>query len=259
MHSQQGWITQLSLLVFHPPSTIKQMSSIPAPACRRLKLVNNFHELVSTPFQNGINALCWERTLEGDFGEILLHARSGGEIMTLDESWLRSLPLSPAGRAAVNVMLQDQHLLREHGLSPILDCINGYPMEQEPGAVRTDVYSFHVDSAPEEADTWLCTYYGPTSEGLNNEEAVRHVDIPGTRAKLLEEFGGGDTGEFLDYLSENCYDLHYAPLPHARLFPFGLGNLWRIAVDYPGSPVPPCIHRAPAKVPGAPPRLLLIS
>ncbi len=40
---------------------------------------------------------------------------------------------------------------------------------------------------------------------------------------------------------------------------FGLGNLWRIAVDYPGSPVPPCIHRAPITRPGRPPRLLLIS
>ena len=36
-------------------------------------------------------------------------------------------------------------------------------------------------------------------------------------------------------------------------------HLWRIAVDYPGSPVPPCVHRAPETRPGRPPRLLLIS
>ena len=36
-------------------------------------------------------------------------------------------------------------------------------------------------------------------------------------------------------------------------------NLWRIATDHPGCPVPPCIHRAPATLPGASPRLLLIS
>ena len=45
----------------------------------------------------------------------------------------------------------------------------------------------------------------------------------------------------------------------AEPFSFGLGNLWRIAVEYPDSPVPPCVHRAPATIPGRPPRLLLIS
>jgi hypothetical protein len=30
-------------------------------------------------------------------------------------------------------------------------------------------------------------------------------------------------------------------------------------VEYDGSPVPPCIHRAPDTRPGDPPRLLLIS
>ena len=61
------------------------------------------------------------------------------------------------------------------------------------------------------------------------------------------------------YLNENFFDLHYAPLPQARPFSFGLGHLWRIATEHPGSPVPPCIHRAPATLPGQPPRLLLIS
>ncbi|HUR46218.1 MAG TPA: hypothetical protein VMZ27_10115, partial [Candidatus Saccharimonadales bacterium] len=65
--------------------------------------------------------------------------------------------------------------------------------------------------------------------------------------------------DFREYLKENCYDLHYAPIPTARPFSFGLGNLWRIAVDYPCSPVPPCLHRAPETLPGQPPRLLLIS
>ena len=127
------------------------------------------------------------------------------------------------------------------------------------GPVATDVFSFHADSAPVEADTWLCTYHGLPSEGLRNDEAHRRVDIPATRAELLKLFGGDDDADFRAYLKENCYDLHYAAVPEARPFSFGLGNLWRIAVDYPGSPVPPCIHRAPATLPGQPPRLLLIS
>jgi hypothetical protein len=39
----------------------------------------------------------------------------------------------------------------------------------------------------------------------------------------------------------------------------GIGHLWRIAVQHPGSPVPACIHRAPPPRPGDARRLLLIS
>ncbi|MEI9866446.1 MAG: hypothetical protein WDN00_18200 [Limisphaerales bacterium] len=84
------------------------------------------------------------------------------------------------------------------------------------------------------------------------------MDLPAIRTELLRQFGGEDNNEFRDYLKENCYDLHYTPIALSRPFTFGLGNLWRIATDYPGSPVPPCIHRAPATLPGQP-RLLLIS
>src|SRR6185295_19345262 len=104
----------------------------------------------------------------------------------------------------------DQRLLRDHGLSPILDCIHGYPRDEDPGAVRTDVYSFHVDSATTDTDTYLCTYHGPASEGLRNDEAQRRVDIPETRAALLKLFGGEDNDDFREFLNENCYDLHYA-------------------------------------------------
>src|SRR6185369_11174726 len=150
-------------------------------------------------------------------------------------------------------------LLREHNLDPVLNCIHGYPHDENPGPVSTDVFSFHADSATVETDTYLCTYHGPASEGLRNDEAQRRVDVPATRAELLKLFGGDDNDAFREYLNEHCYDLHYAPVASAQPFSFGLGNLWRIAVDYPGSPVPPCIHRAPATFPGQPPRLLLIS
>jgi hypothetical protein len=155
-------------------------------------------------------------------------------------------------------MLEDQRLLRERDLDPVLNCIHGYPRDEDAGPVPTDVFSFHVDSAPVEADTWLCTYYGPASDGLLNEEALRRVDHPPTRAELLKLFGGEDNDDFKEFLHDHCYDLHYAPLPGAKPYSFGLGNLWRIAAEYPGSPVPPCIHRAPATLPGQA-RLLLIS
>jgi hypothetical protein len=67
-----------------------------------------------------------------------------------------------------------------------------------------------------------------------------------------------DDGEFREALREHCFDLHYAPLPHARPYSFGVANLWRIAVDWPGSSVPACIHRAPEPGKGDSRRLLLI-
>ena len=226
---------------------------------RRIKVVGSFNELVTTVFADGVNALCWPRSLPGDFAEVVARLGVGEGIVTLDDTRLASLPVSAAGRAAIDVLLEDQRRLREHARDPVLNCIHGYPRDEEPGPVRTDVFSFHADSAPVEADTWLCTYHGAASEGLRHEEARRRVDIPETRAELLRLFGGEDDDDFREFLREHCYDLHYAPIPEARPFSFGVGNLWRIAVDWPGSPVPPCIHRAPETLPGESPRLLLIS
>ena len=225
----------------------------------RIKVVESFEELLATTFGDGINALCWQRELAGDFGEVLGHLTIEEGIATLDEASLPLLSLSGSGKVAVAAMLKDLWLLRNAGLDPVLDCVNGYLRDDCDGPVPTDVYSFHADSSPIETDTYLCTYHGASSEGLRNDQALRKVDIPEVRAALLESFGGADDEAFREHLSECCYDLHYAPIEAAKPFPFGVGNLWRIAVKYPESPVPPCIHRAPQTHPGDPARLLLIS
>ncbi len=220
----------------------------------------SFAEQIATPFADGVNALCWPRLLTEDFGEVVAKLGGGEGIETLEEERLLGLTLSVAGRAAVHFMLDDLRQLREQGRDPVLNCIHSYPRDEEPGPVRTDVFSFHADSAPIEAETWLCTYYGPASEGLRNEEARKRVEIPEIRAELLKFLGAEeDDAEFREALHEHCYDLHYAPNPEARPYSFGVGNLWRLAVDWPGSAVPPCLHRAPSTRPGDPPRLLLIS
>jgi hypothetical protein len=223
--------------------------------------VHSFHELATTPLAHGVNALCWERSLPGDYAEVVrLLGDGGGEaITTLDEAILLALPLSPAGRVAAEHMLADLRLLRDHDLDPVLNCIHGYPRDEEPGPIKTDVFSYHADSANTVADTWLCSYTQASSEGLRQEDAILCADIPETRATLLQRYGGADDDGFRAYLTDNFYDLHYVARPGARPFSFGLGNLWRITTDYPGSPVPPCVHRAPATLPGQPPRLLLIS
>ena len=226
---------------------------------RYIKSVTSFHELVTTPFRDGINALCWPRTLPGNFREVLDALPPGEGIVNVDESLLANLPLSDAGKIARDILLADQQLLRSSDLQPSLDCVYGSPRELDDGLFPTDVYSWHVDSATVEAATFLCTYVGATSEGLRNDEAQRRVDMPETRAALLRLYGGEDDGGFLEFLSENFYDFHYLPLPHAQPYSFGLGNLWRIAIEHPGSLVLPCIHRAPLTLPGQPSRLLLIS
>lgn len=231
----------------------------PPAGYRRIKVVQSFDELITTPFGDGVNALCWERELPGDFREIVKRLGLTDGITTLDDTRLQALSLSAAGAAAREILLEDQRLLRARGLAPVLDCIGGYPRDEEPTALPVDVYSFHADSAPVATDTWLCSYQDSATEALRNEEALRRVDVPEIRSQLLAEFGGPDGAEFREYLNEFCYDLHYAPLPHAQPFSFGFGHLWRIAVEYPGSPVPPCIHRAPETRPGDLPRLLLIS
>jgi hypothetical protein len=231
----------------------------PLPDYFRIKQVESFDELINTPFGNGINALCWPRALTGNFSEVVEKLGAGEGITSLEESDLEGLPLSAAGKQAIDRMLEDFRLLEAHGLSPILDCIHGYPRDEDTELVPTHVFSYHADSAPVEADTYLCTYHGASSEGLRNEDAQRRVDIPQTRAALLEMFGGSDNEAFEEFLKESCYDLHYASKANALPYSFGIGNLWRIAIQYPDCPVPPCIHRAPETLPGQTPRLLLIS
>jgi hypothetical protein len=224
----------------------------------RVRLVRSFEELRTARFADGVNAFCWERTLPGDYAEVIAKLGQGEGIMPLEDERIRALELSPAGKLAAEAMLADQQLLRDHDLAPSLNCVYDCVRGPDAGTVPTDVTSFHVDSAPVEVDTWLCTYLGACSEGLRNEDALLKVEIPEIRAVLLKEYGGADDAGFAEFLHEHSYDSHYAPKPGATAYAFGTFSLWRIATRWPGSPVPPCIHRAPANHPGSP-RLLLIS
>lgn len=221
-----------------------------------ITIVRSFDALVAARFAEGVNAVCWERALEGDFAELAAAIPPGADIVPLDEEMLGGLRLSDAGRAAARAMLEDARRLHARGLDPLIELVRRYERDDPARAVPTDVHSFHVDRAPIATDTYLCTYSGAPSEGLRNDEARRRVDAPATRAALLREFGGPDGARFHAWLRENAFDLHYEPLAHARPWSFGVGHLWRIAVQYPGSPVPACIHRAPESTT---PRLLLIS
>ena len=62
--------------------------------------VDSFAELAGRPLTNGINALCWPRTLAGDFGEVARLLAPGVDVVTVDADMLQALSLSPAGRIA---------------------------------------------------------------------------------------------------------------------------------------------------------------
>ena len=188
-----------------------------------------------------------------------LLAPAGG-VVVVDADQLRALPLGPAGRVAADVMLEDLRRLDQLGREPVLNCIRSYERDERGLAIATDVLSFHADRAPVEVDTWLCTYQGRGSEGLDNDDARRLIDDPVTRARLLQDYGGADDEGFVDFVRAGSFDLHYGAIDAAAAAPFGfgVGNLWRIAVEWPGCLVPACIHRAPPPQRGDEPRLLLI-
>lgn len=218
--------------------------------------VTNFHDLVSTPFAGEINAICWARDLQGDFSEIVEKLILSENIKELKEEELHELQLSDQGNLAREILINDMNLLKHHGASPVLNLIKYYDTDDEHSFFPTDVYSFHVDRSPIPIDTFLCTYYGDSSEILPNSEAIKKVLIPEIRSELKKLYTGTDI-DFESFLSENFFDLHYLPKANANPISLGLGNLWRLAIDHPESLVPPCIHRAPREKSGKT-RLLLI-
>lgn len=218
--------------------------------------VTSFHDLVSTPFHAEMNAICWSRELTGDFSEIVKKVALSGNITVIEQEELCGLQLSEQGQLAREILLNDLKALKAHGASPTLNVIRYYDRDDTHPFFPTDVYSFHVDRSPIPTDTFLCTYYGEPSEILPNSQVKKKILIPEIRDELKKLYHGADEG-FESFLSEHFFDLHYQAEPNARPISLGIGHLWRLAVDHPGSQVPPCVHRAPKEKPGQE-RLLMI-
>ncbi|TDO23817.1 DUF1826 domain-containing protein [Pedobacter duraquae] len=222
----------------------------------QIRVANTFHELVNTHFEGALNASCWYRDLDGDFEEIVSKLRLEQDITEVDTENLLALSLSEEGSIARAIILNDFQLLKDFGASPSLNLIRSYQRDEELDFISTDVYSYHVDRSPIATDTFLCTYYGTSSDILANDQAEQKILIPEIRKKL-QELNEGSESEFNNFLIENYFDLHYQPKPGAHPVNLGLGHLWRLTVDHPGQETLPCIHRAPKENDGEY-RLLLI-
>lgn len=227
-----------------------------AHAKNNIQYVTSFQDLISTPFRGEINAICWTRQLTCDFFEIVNKMPLDGNMRELDRAALFELDLTEQGKLAREILLNDLQLLKAHGASPVLNLIQCYERDQAYPFFPTDVYSFHVDRSPVPTDTFLCTYFGESSELLANSEAEQKVLVPEIRAELKKLYGGADEG-FDSFLSDYFFDLHYRAKPKASPVSLGLGHVWRLAVDHPESKVLPCVHRAPKEKAGEK-RLLLI-
>ncbi len=221
-----------------------------------IQAITNFTDLVTTPLNGNTNFLCWERSLSGDYLEIIQQCTSTENITVIEPEQLLSLNLTAAGQVARNTILNDFQLLTDYGAAPTLNIIKQYDRDSPENIFPTDVYSFHIDRSPVPVDTFLCTYYGATTEILPNTQSIQKIQIPEIRQQLKNNFQGTDAA-FEIYLTEHFYDLHNTTLPNAQPIQIPLGHICRLAVDHPNAQTLPCIHRAPLENEGEF-RLLLI-
>lgn len=212
----------------------------------QIAVVSTFSDLVHYNFQDPVNAVCWERNIVGDFKELVSKLRLSENITEVTSDDLLALQLSVNGHYAREIILNDLKLLTDFGALPSLNLIKNYDRDDEFDFISTDVYSYHVDRSPVGTSTFLCTYYGAASDILANNQAIPKTQIPEIRQKL-KDLHGGPEEEFETFLEENYFNLHYQPKSDANPINLGLGRLWRLAVEYPGQKVLPCIHRAPVE------------
>jgi hypothetical protein len=222
----------------------------------QIGVVSTFFELINTSFQGAMNAVCWNRNLNGDFKEIVSKLQLKENITEVFSEDLLALQLSEKGNAAREIILNDLQQLTDFGASPSLNLLKSYDRDEEFDFISTDVYSYHVDRSPVGTQTFLCTYHGAASDILPNDQATQKILIPEIREKL-KELHDGPEAEFEMFLKDCFFDLHYQPKPNTQPINLGLGHLWKLAVDHPGQKVQPCIHRAPVEKNGEW-RLLLI-
>jgi len=210
----------------------------------QIGVVTTFSELIHRHFEGQMNALCWQRSLQGDFKEIVEKLELIENITEISIDDLKELKLSAQGHLAREIILNDMQQLTAFGASPSLNLLKCYERDDKFDFISTDVYSFHVDRSPIATDI------------VPNDQVTQKILIPEIREQLKALYDGPDS-EFDDFLKEYFFDLHYQLKDNAVPVNLGNGHLWRLAVDHPTQPVLPCVHRAPVENAGEY-RLMLI-
>ena len=141
---------------------------------KQLHFVTSFQSLVTTILAGDINAVCWNRKSEGNFGEIVNKLTLTENITVINEEQIIALVLSEQGDIARKIILNDIALLKAHGASPVLNLIRYYERDESNSFFPTDVYSFHADCSQISTDTFLCTYFGESSE-FNSRESANFI------------------------------------------------------------------------------------
>jgi len=225
--------------------------------------------LLACPLRGRVQAAVCRRELSGDFAALALALAPPAGMCELDLASLTatiatmSSTFTARMMVAADAILADLLTLEDAGGAPSLSCVRTSRHDERGLPIAVDVMSFHVDRAPHEVDTYLCTYAGACSEGLEHRDAERFVDDPAVRAALRAALTADgqriDDDAFNEALADESLDLHYRAKPGAQPWSFGVGALWKLSTLWPGCRVPPTIHRAPPTTLADPPRLLLIA
>ena len=179
--------------------------------CPQIKIFTTFNELVNSRFQGNTNAFCWQRNLQGDFGEIARSLQLKDDITEVSVDDLFALQLSDKGHTARQTILNDIKLLTSFGAAPSLNLLKCYERDEEFSFISTDVYSYHVDRSPIAADTFLCTYHGAASDILPQDQALQKILIPEIREELRKLHHGNDES-FETFLQEHFLIFIMKPL-----------------------------------------------
>lgn len=137
--------------------------------------------MVTIPFQGAKNALCWNRSLKGDFSEIAKKVVCNGNIASISPKELFAVQLSEEGNLASEMLLCNLKLLEDYGAAP-LNVIENYERDEDVPLLPTDVYSFHVDRSPVPTATFLCTYFGAASDFFAKRTSNTKRLVPEIRA-----------------------------------------------------------------------------
>ena len=105
----------------------------------QIQSVTSFQDLMQTPFEGVVNALCWNRTLEGDFAEIVGKIVCHENMCVVLPQDLLALELTEQGQLAREIILNDLKMLEEQGAAPVLNVIKNYERDEDFPFFPTDV------------------------------------------------------------------------------------------------------------------------